>query len=156
MSWGAFGLWEYRGQTEQLRHFQSRICTCSRIFPKPSRLTNILNDFSSIVVMTTTISCSVMLGNQFLQRNISSDILIDLYYILVTCASSEARHKFRFAPCFAPRSSATWCNTWYTGQWLYSAIWYNWEAKSCVYSQNSIKSKAFTFCPRAGTNIICS
>ena len=41
------------------------------------------------------------------------------------------------------KSSATWCNTWYTGQRLYSAIWYNWEAKSCVYSQNSIKSISF-------------
>ena len=93
-------------------------------------------------------------------------------HFLVTCASSEAQHKFRFTPCFllvpaakrgtslglprvffVSRSSATWCNTWYTGQRLYSAIWYKWEAKSCVYSQNSIKSEAFTFYPRAGTSI---
>ena len=41
------------------------------------------------------------------------------------------------------RSSATWCNTWYTGQRLYSAIWYNWEAKSCVYSPELNKIKSF-------------
>ena len=29
----------------------------------------------------------------------------------------------------------------------------DWEAKSCVYSQNSIKLKAFTFYPWAGTSI---
>ena len=76
---------------------------------------------------------------------------------LITCASSEARHKFRFATCFffhiyifVSRSSATWCNNSYTGQRLYSAIWYN-----TWYTEQATATRKWNFDkPRGPSNSI--
>ena len=65
--------------------------------------------------------------------------------IIITCASSEARHKFRF--CFIL------CRGLQPLDVILDILDSDWEAKSCVYSQNSIKLKAFTFYPWAGTSI---